>query len=49
MFCSVSASDFGGRGRGFDPHMGRRVLSLSKTNLLPDVPDDMIQEKVSVY
>ena len=33
LWCSSgSASDFGARGRGFDPHMGRRVMSLSKTN-----------------
>ena len=28
---SDRASDSGARGRGFDPHPGRRVLSLSKT------------------
>ena len=31
----VSASDSGARGRGFDPHSGRRVVSLSKIHLLP--------------
>ena len=29
------ASDSGARGRGFDPHSGRRVVSLSKIHLLP--------------
>ena len=32
---SGSASDFGARGRGFDPHSGRRVVSLSKVHLPP--------------
>ena len=27
---SGRASDSGARGRGFDPHSGRRVVSLSK-------------------
>ena len=31
----LRASDYGGRGRGFDPHMGRRVVSLSKTQFIP--------------
>ena len=31
----VRASDSGARGRGFDPHSGRRVVSLSKAYLLP--------------
>ena len=30
----VRASDSGARGRGLDPHSGRRVVSLSKTDLL---------------
>ena len=30
----VSASDSEARGRGFDPHSGRHVLSMSKTHLL---------------
>ena len=29
----VRASDFGARGRGFDPHSGRHVVSLSKIHL----------------
>ena len=29
---SGRASDSGARGRGFDPHSGRRVVSLSKRN-----------------
>ena len=29
------ASDSGARGRGFDPHSGRRVVSLSKIHLPP--------------
>ena len=32
---SGRASDSGARGRGFDPHSGRRVVSLSKIHLLP--------------
>ena len=31
----VRASDSGARGRGFDPHSGRRVVSLSKIHLPP--------------
>ena len=31
----VKASDSGFRGRGFEPHSGRRVVSLSKIHLLP--------------
>ena len=31
----VRASDSGGTGRGFDPHSGRRVISLGKIHLLP--------------
>ena len=31
----VNASDSGSRGRRFEPHSGRRVVSLSKTYLLP--------------
>ena len=31
----VRASDSGARGRGFNPHSGHRVVSLSKTNLPP--------------
>ena len=30
---SGRASDSGARGRGFDPHSGRRVVSLSKIHL----------------
>ena len=30
---SVRASDSGARGQGFDPHSGRRVVSLSKIHL----------------
>ena len=29
------ASDSGSRGRGFDPHSGRRIVSLSKIHLPP--------------
>ena len=29
----VNTSDSGTRGRGFEPHSGRRVVSLSKTPL----------------
>ena len=29
----VNTSDSGSRGRGFEPHLGRRVVSLSKTYL----------------
>ena len=32
---SDRASDFGARGRGFDPHSGRRVVSLRKIHLPP--------------
>ena len=32
---SNRASDSGARGRGFDPHSGRRVVSLSKIHLPP--------------
>ena len=32
---SGSASDSGARGQGFDPHSGRRVVSLSKIHLPP--------------
>ena len=31
----VRSSDSGARGRGFDPHSGRRVVSLSKIHLPP--------------
>ena len=31
----VRDSDSGARGQGFDPHSGRRVVSLSRTHLLP--------------
>ena len=31
----VKASDSGVSGRGFEPHSGRRVVSLSKAHLLP--------------
>ena len=30
----VNTSDSGSKGRGFEPHSGRRVVSLSKTYLL---------------
>ena len=33
----VNTSDSGSRGRGFEPHSGRRVVSLSKTYLPPKV------------
>ena len=32
----VRGSDSGAGGRGFDPHSGRRVVSLNKTHLLPN-------------
>ena len=32
---SGRASDSGARGRGFDPHSGRRIVSLSKIHLPP--------------
>ena len=32
---SGRASDSGARGRGFDPHSGRHVVSLSKIHLPP--------------
>ena len=32
---SGRASDSGARGRGFDPHSGRRFVSLSKIHLPP--------------
>ena len=32
---SGRTSDSGARGRGFDPHSGRRVVSLSKIHLPP--------------
>ena len=32
---SGRASDSGESGRGFDPHSGRRVVSLSKIHLPP--------------
>ena len=31
----VRDSDSGARGRGFDPHSGRRVVSLNKTQFIP--------------
>ena len=31
----VNTSDSGSRGRGFEPHSGRGVVSLSKTYLPP--------------
>ena len=31
----VRASDSGARGRGFDPHSGRRVVCMSKIHLPP--------------
>ena len=34
---SGRASDSGARGRGFDSHSGRRVVSLSKIDLRPKV------------
>ena len=35
LWPSGKASDSGARGRGFDPHTGRRVVSLSKIHLPP--------------
>ena len=35
---SGRASDTGARGRWFDPHSGRRVVSLSKIHLPPKSP-----------
>ena len=32
---SGRSPDSGARGRGFDPHSGRRVVSLSKIHFLP--------------
>ena len=32
---SGRASDSGARDRGFDPHSGRRIVSLSKIHLPP--------------
>ena len=34
---SGRASDSGARGRGFGPHSGRRVVSLSKIHLPPKI------------
>ena len=34
----VHTSDFGPRGRGFEPHSGRRLVSLSKKCLPPPPP-----------
>ena len=34
---SGRALDSGARGRGFDPHSGRRVVSLSKIHLPPSI------------
>ena len=34
---SGRALDIGARGRGFDPHSGRRVVSLSKIYLSPKI------------
>ena len=34
----VNTSNFGSRGRGFEPHSGRHVVSLSKTYLPPPPP-----------
>ena len=42
----VRASDSGGRGRGFDPHSGRRVVSLSKIHFLQKSTGDT-QEAVA--
>ena len=33
----VNTSDSGTRGQGFEPYLGSRVVSLSKTYLLPKV------------
>ena len=33
----VNTSDSGSRGRGFEPHLGRSVVSLSKTYVPPKV------------
>ena len=35
LWPSGRASDSEARGRGFDPHSGRRVVSLSKIHLPP--------------
>ena len=42
---SGRASDSGARGKGFDPHSGRRVVSLSKKHL-PSKSTDNNQEAV---
>ena len=34
----VNTSDSGSRGRGFEPHSGRHVVSLNKTYLTPPPP-----------
>ena len=43
---SGRASDSGARGRGFDPHSGRRVVSLSKIHSPPKSTGDT-QEAVT--
>ena len=45
---SGRASDSGARGRGFDPHSGRRVVSLSKIHLPPKSTGNT-QEAVAPY
>ena len=42
----VNTSDSGSRGRGFESHSGRRVVSLSKTYLPPKSTGDT-QEAVA--
>ena len=42
----VRAWDSGARGQGFDPHLDRRVVSLSKIHLLPKSTGN-IQEEVT--
>ena len=39
MLNSGRALDSGARGQGFDPHSGRRFVSLSKTHLFPKSTD----------
>ena len=40
-------SDSGARGRGFHPHSGRRVVSLSKRNVLPKSTGNTQEEVAS--
>ena len=43
----VNTSDSGSRGRWFEPHSGRRVVSLSKTYLPPKKRTGNTQEAVA--